>query len=135
MGAPHTLKAPCIQVLSLVADRSGAFVTDAEVLQEIMRRYLAQRAWTRGREVLTRFAELMSGRVEAVYALDVEAAVLLADAGRGLSARDLIHLAVMQRVGSTRIVTADTGFDRIEGIERLDPMLVEEWAASVGETA
>lgn len=40
-----------------------------------------------------------------------------------LSARDLLHVAVMLRVGSERIVKADKSFDRLagEGIERLDP--------------
>jgi predicted nucleic acid-binding protein len=39
----------------------------------------------------------------------------------------LIHLAVMQRLGAERIITADTGFDRISEIERLDPEGIAEW--------
>ncbi|HET9476952.1 MAG TPA: hypothetical protein VFP63_05650 [Dehalococcoidia bacterium] len=30
--------------------------------------------------------------------------------------------------------TADAGFDRIHGVQRLDPMLVEEWADTVTES-
>lgn len=51
-----------------------------------------------------------------------------------LSARDLIHVAIMRRVGSRQIVTADRAFDAIEGIERLDPLRVEEWAGRVTNT-
>ena len=36
-----------------------------------------------------------------------------------LSARDAVHLAVMQRRGISRILTFDTGFDGIVGIERI----------------
>ena len=36
-----------------------------------------------------------------------------------MSARDLVHWAVMQRVGAERIITADTDFDRLPGVERL----------------
>jgi len=48
-----------------------------------------------------------------------------------IDARDLVHATVMLRVGSKRILTADRGFDKIPGIERLDPLLVEEWALTV----
>ena len=37
----------------------------------------------------------------------------------GLSARDAVHVAVMQRRGIARILTFDTGFDGILGIERV----------------
>ena len=43
--------------------------------------------------------------------------------GRGASsrllARDAVHLAVMQRHGITRILSFDTGFDGIVGVERI----------------
>ena len=45
----HPLKGPCIQVLLLAAEHPQAFVTDAEVLQELLHRYLALRLWTQGR--------------------------------------------------------------------------------------
>ena len=52
---------------------------------------------------------------------DVLAAGKLANEHRGLSTRDLLHLAVMRRLGVTRIVTADADFDRVPGIVRLYP--------------
>ncbi len=69
----------------------------------------------------------MEGRIESVRAVDVEQAALLADQYAGLSARDLLHAAVMRRVGATTLVSADRGFDRIAGIERLDPSDVASW--------
>ena len=49
----------------------------------------------------------------------------------GVSARDLVHTAVMQRLGVERIVSADTDFDRLERIDRLDPASIEEWQGSI----
>ena len=43
------------------------FVTDSEVLQEMMHRYLASGRWTLGREVVRAFAEAMRGRIEPVH--------------------------------------------------------------------
>jgi predicted nucleic acid-binding protein len=72
----------------------------------------------------------MEGRVEPISGQDVLQAAGLADQLK-LAARDLIHLAVMNRVGTGRIASADSGFDRVYGIERLDPMQVDEWRDTV----
>ena len=130
-GRPHDLNDPSARVLELAARRPSAFFTDAEVLQEILHRYCALKAWPAARGRFAAFAALMRGRVEPMTALDVERAAVLADSQPRLSARDLIHVAVMQRVGTNRIVTADAGFDGVDSIERLDPMLVDEWAPTI----
>ena len=43
-GRPHPLKEPCQQIVALAARHPRAFVTDAEVLQELLHRYVAIRA-------------------------------------------------------------------------------------------
>lgn len=134
-GRAHPLRGPSRRILTLAAANSDAFVTDAEVIQELLHRYLALRIWPAGRESVEEFAELMRGRVQPMFATDVQRAAQLADQYDGLSARDLVHTSVMYRIGCSRIITADTGFDRIEGIERLDPMLVEQWAPSITGSA
>lgn len=126
-GRPHALKKPCAQILMLVAERPHAFLTDAEVLQELLHRYLALHLWPQGREVFHRFATLMRERVEPVYAADVEQACALADQYPELAARDLLHAAVMNRLGVRNIVSADAGFDRLSHLERLDPQDVPAW--------
>jgi len=130
-GRPHALKEPCAQILMLVAERPQAFLTDAEVLQELLHRYLALHIWPQGREVFQRFAELMRERVEPVHATDVEQASALADQYPDLSARDLLHAAVVKRLGLRRIVSADAGFDRLPKLERLDPVAVEAWRSTI----
>lgn len=134
-GSAHVLKAPCVRVLELAAERPQDFVTDAEVLQELLHRYLALRVWPAGRAVIEGFAALMADRIEPVHAVDIlEAATLtggLAGGHERLSARDLLHAAVMRRIGSHRVVTADRDFDAFDGLERLDPADVGAWAASL----
>lgn len=133
-GRDHPLKTPCKEVLRLAARNPGAFFTDAEVLQEMMHRYLALKRWPEGRRVVLEFAAVMRGFVEAVTDTDVVRACELADKyatapGSGLAARDVLHVAVMLRKDSTRIVSADRDFDELadEGIERLDPAGIDHW--------
>jgi predicted nucleic acid-binding protein len=129
-GRAHPLKNPCAQVLHLVAEHAQAFVTDAEVLQELLHRYLALRLWPQGRDVFQRFSVLMQERVEAVQAGDVEHAAGLADAFQELGGRDLLHAAVMRRLGVRRIISADKGFDLLPEVERLDPAQLMSWQNS-----
>ncbi len=126
-GRDHPYKEPCARVLRVLPDDPQSFVTDSEVLQEILHRYLASGRWALGREVVRAFAEAMRGRIVPVHGEDVILAVELADRHPGVSARDLVHTAVMQRVGVSRIISADTDFDRLDGIQRLDPARIEEW--------
>ena len=126
-GRPHRLKEPCAQVLMLAAERPEAFLIDSEVLQELLHRYLALRLWPEGRDVFHRFADLMRERVEPVQAIDVEQAALLADELPELGARDLLHAAIMSRLGVQRVISADAGLDRLTEVERLDPMEIEAW--------
>lgn len=126
-GRPHPSKGPCVQVLLLAAEHPHFFVTDAEVLQELLHRYLALRIWPQGREVFRRFAELMQERIEAVQAADVQRAASLADVRQGLGGRDLLHAAVMERLGLRYIVSSDMGFDGLPEVERLDPAQVASW--------
>ena len=66
-GREHPYKQPCARILRILADDPQSFVTDSEVLQEIMHRYLASGRWTLGREVVRAFAEAMRGRIEPVH--------------------------------------------------------------------
>jgi predicted nucleic acid-binding protein len=130
-GSDHPYKEPCARILRILADDPQSLVTDSEVLQEIMHRYLASGRWTLGREVVRAFAEAMRGRIQPVHAEDVTLAAELADQNPEVSARDLVHAAVMQRLGVERIISADTDFDRLEGIDRLDPARMSEWGRAI----
>jgi predicted nucleic acid-binding protein len=103
-----------------------AFITNAEVLQEILHRYLSVHRWEQGRKVFLGAVAAMEGRIEPILQRDVELAADMADGHPNLDARDLLHAASMSRLGVRRIATTDTRFDQILGIERLDPMLIDD---------
>ena len=126
-GREHPYREPCIRVLAAVNDNPEAFVTDAEVFQEIMHPYLRTQRWDAGQVVVESFAAMMHGRVSPVTIDDVLTAGQLAREQQGLSSRDFLHLAVMRRLGVTHIVTADADFDRMPGIIRLDPADDIDW--------
>ena len=137
------MKEPCKKVLRLSARYPRSFFTDAEVLQEMLHRYLALRRWPEGKRVVLDFASLMAGSVEPVFVEDVVRACDLADRyaarpGARLAACDLLHAAVMLRAegDAAKIVSADGDFDElvVEGIGRLDPAEIEVWRRQVGRS-
>ena len=130
-GREHPQKEPCVRVLAMATERPLPFVTNSEVIQELLHLYMAQGRWALGRGAVHSFAQLMHGRIEPVYAEDVLLAARLADNHQGISTRDLVHAAVMQRMGIDRVISVDTDFDRLPNVTRLDPARLEEWADSV----
>jgi hypothetical protein len=118
IGAPHPNKDAARRLLETCIERAERLVTDAEVLQEIMHRYIA----IRRRDAIQPAFNALLGVVDEVFpveAQDVESArdVLLGESG--LSSRDALHAAIMRRHGVQRIMTFDTGFDRAPGVERI----------------
>jgi len=118
VGAPHPHKSDAQQWLEkLVSDRQR-LVTDAEVLQEILHRYVA----IDRRDAIQPAFDALLGIVDQVLAVDravVERAKEIVLGHRQLSARDAVHLAVMEHHGIERILTFDSGFDGFPGITRL----------------
>jgi predicted nucleic acid-binding protein len=130
-GRAHPLKEPCNQIILIAARYPGRFVSDAEVVQELLHRYMALNLYDQGREVIHRFADVLRDRIEPLNLGDVLAAMTVADRQLGLSARDLVHLSVMTRLGVDSILSADRGFDNVRGITRLDPGNLESWRSDV----
>ena len=118
VGAAHPHKIDAQRVLEgLIADRQR-LVTDAEVLQEILHRY---RGIDRLDAIQPAFDALLDV-VDAVLPIEHRDAELARDlllARWQLSARDALHVAVMQRYGIDQIISFDRGFDDVSGIVRL----------------
>lgn len=118
VGTAHPLKADAQRLLErCIADRER-LVTDAEVLQEILHRYVAL---DRLDAIQPAFDALL-GLVDDVFPVDLPAvtrARSIVLGSRRLSARDAIHVAVMERHGIRRILSFDAGFDGYPGIQRL----------------
>lgn len=118
VGAAHPHKTDAQRTLErLVADRER-LVTDAEVFQEILHRYVA----IERRDAIQPAFDALLAVVDEVLPIDadtVEAAKGIVLGRQRLSARDAIHAAVMARHGIRRILSFDTGFDTLPDIERL----------------
>jgi uncharacterized protein len=118
VGSSHPHKSDAQRWLEkLVSDRQR-LVTDAEVLQEILHRYVA----INRRDAIQPAFDALLGIVDQVLAVDrgiAERAKEIVLGYRQLSARDAVHLAVMEHHGIERILTFDSGFDGFPGIARL----------------
>lgn len=67
-------------------------------------------------EVLRGFAMVTHERIAPVHEKDIHLAARPAEDHLGISARDLVHAAVMQRLGIDRIISSDADCDRLPGI-------------------
>ena len=116
VGAPHPNR-----------DRAAAFlrtwpgehyVTSAEVYQEILHRYAA----IDRRAAVADAFDLLDSLAVSVFVItraDVGIASEIAARNPSLSARDCLHLAVMQANGIDRVLTFDQGFTDHSGVEIL----------------
>jgi hypothetical protein len=118
VGAAHPHKADAQRLLERAILEGERLVTDAEVLQEILHRYVA----IGRRDAIQSAFEALLGVVDEVFAVDlaaVERAKEILLAYPRLSARDALHAATMETHSVTRILTFDRGFDEIPGLIRI----------------
>lgn len=118
VGAAHPHKVDAQRWLEKLVSERQRLVTDAEVLQEILHRYVA----INRRDAIQLAFDALLGVVDQVLAVDVSAverAKTIVLGYKRLSARDAVHIAVMEQHGIDRILTFDAGFDGFPGITRL----------------
>lgn len=118
VGAAHPRKLDAQRLLEKFLGERERLVTDAEVLQEILHRYAA----IDRRDAIQPAFDALLGVVDEVFPVDapsVERAKAIVLGNRRLSARDALHLAVMQQRDIHRIMTFDSAFDGFPGIQRL----------------
>jgi uncharacterized protein len=118
VGGPHRHKSDAQQLLEKLASDRQRLVTDAEVLQEILHRYVA----INRREAIQPTFSALLRIVDEVLPVDrviAERAKEIVIGYRQFSARDAIHLAVMEHHAIQQILTFDSGFDGFPGITRL----------------
>jgi uncharacterized protein len=118
VGAPHPNKANAERLLEKLAIERRRLVTDAEVLQEILHRYVS----IDRRDAIQPALDAILHVVDQVLNVDqpvVERAKQIVLGYRQLSARDAVHLAVMEQNGIDQILSFDSGFDSFPSITRL----------------
>ena len=118
IGAPHPHKSDAQRLLERLLSERTRLVTDVEVLQEILHRYAA----IDRRDAIQPAFDALLGIVDQVLSVDlaaVERARTIVLGSSRLSARDALHLAVMEQHAIGQILSFDAGFDGFPGIMRL----------------
>ena len=118
VGDDERHKARTERLLDRAVTNRERLVTDAEVFQEILHRYKTINRL----EAIQPAFDLLHGIVDEIFPIGVsaiESAKTLVLGYRHLSARDALHVAVMQEHGVDRIMSFDRGFDAIPGLRRL----------------
>jgi len=118
VGGAHPHKADSQLLLERLIAAGQRLITDAEVLQEILHRYTA----IDRREAIVPAFQAILNVVDDVVPIEkadvLRAAEIVQHRGR-FSARDALHMAVMQRMKIKAILSFDSDFDRWPGLTRL----------------
>lgn len=114
VGAAHPNKTYAQLTLERLVATKERLVCDAEVLQEILHRYAA----IERREVIGPAIQALLGVIDEVFPIereDVLRAAAIVSGRERQSARDALHLAVMERYGVKTIFSFDGDYDRWPG--------------------
>jgi len=118
VGGANPHRAESQVLLERLVTSGRRLVTDAKVLQEILHRYTA----IDRRNTIQIAFEALLGVVDEVFAVekaDVLRAAEIVQNRAAFSARDALHIAVMERRGIEEILSFDRDFDRWPGLKRV----------------
>jgi len=118
IGAPHPHKTESQVLLERVIAEGQRLVTDAEVLQEILHRYTA----IGKREAIAPALQVTLDIVDEVMPIEKSEVLRAGEIVQNralISARDAVHIAVMERHGIRSILSFDGDFDRWPGLHRI----------------
>jgi len=118
VGAEHRHKRDAQRLLDSAISRRERLVTDAEVLQEFLHRYHALNRY----DAIQPALDLVLAVTNYVIPIDRDIVLRAKEmllGRKGLSARDAVHVAAMESVGSTTIMSFDSDFDGYPGLARL----------------
>ncbi len=118
VGADHPHKVDARNLIVLAVSAGERLVTSCEVLQEILHRYVA----IDRRDAIQPAFDALLGVADEVLPIErrhTQRAKDIVLGSRRVSARDALHVAVMESAGISKIMSFDAGFDEIPGITRL----------------
>lgn len=110
----------CASALKRLLDGDLRPVTNAEVLQEILHRYVSQRRTADARAIHDAAVDLCTEVIPITEHHTARALELLLEHPR-LAARDALHVATMEERGIRAMLSVDQDFDGMPGVDRLDP--------------
>ncbi len=118
VGVPHPHQTDSQVLLNRLIAAGEQLVTDAEVLQEILHRYIS----IHRREAIGPTIQVLLDMVDEVFAVeksDVLRAAEIVQHRASFSARDAVHIAVMEHHAIHSILSFDADFDRWPGLKRI----------------
>jgi predicted nucleic acid-binding protein len=118
LGASHPHKTDAQVILERLIAGGQRLVTDAEVLQEILHRYTA----IEKREAIGPALRVTLDVVDEVFPIEKAEVLRAGEIAQNrvlLSARDAVHIAVMERHSIRSILSFDRDFDRWPGLQRI----------------
>jgi uncharacterized protein len=118
VGSSHPNKTNAQHLVESLVEQRERLVTDAEVLREILHRFVAMNR----RDAIQPAFDILIRITDEVLSIDRRAAERAKEIVMGtprLSARDALHLAIMEHNNIGRILSFDSGFDAFPGITRL----------------
>ncbi len=118
VGKAHPHKLDAQRLVQVAIGMDQRMVTDVEVLQEILHHYVA----IDRRDMIQPAFDAVLGIVDEVLEidfLDLDRAKDIVLGSTRLSARDALHVAVMERHSVDCVMSFDADFDGVPGITRL----------------
>jgi predicted nucleic acid-binding protein len=118
VGNPHPNKLTAQVLLERLIANGERLVTDAEVLQEILHRYIG----IERRDAIAPALQVTLDIADDVFAIgksDVLRASEIVQNKTALSARDALHIAIMERYEVRSILSFDSHFDSWPGLKRI----------------
>ena len=120
IGGPHAYAEPCRRMLVLAGEERIGMEAPVDLVQEIVH-HRARRLGDRRQAVAEAIAAATLCRLHAVEPRDAHRAAELFAESERLSARDAVFAAVAARHGLDAILSADSDFDGLPDLRRLDP--------------
>jgi predicted nucleic acid-binding protein len=121
-GKKHPYKEPCQRIILDIADNRYIAFTNTEVFQEIIYRYFSIKELSLGHKVFESFYSLISPNILSVNPDDILLAQAFSKKYNSIKPRDLLHAATMVNNNIKDILSTDKEFDKIEEINRIDPL-------------
>ena len=118
VGADHPNKQRVVTLVPRLLSARERLVTSAETFQEIVHRYLALNDRTHLDAAYEALDALVT-HVADITRADVDVTRSLSGRYPSLSSRDCLHVAVMTRLGASRIWSYDRGFDVVPRLQRV----------------
>jgi len=119
IGGAHPHKVEAQLILERLIAAGQRLVTDAEVLQEILHRYTA----IDKRDAVGPAFQVTLDIADEVIPIEkadvLRAGEIVQNRALSLTARDAVHIAVMERHGIRSILSFDADFDRWPGLQRI----------------